>query len=63
MDKVIKVSNCWECPYKGERCYCNINDEIDEYPFDLPKDTVHTLCPLKQGKVIVELENKGDETK
>lgn len=59
MDKVIKVSNCQGCPFvdKSDYSNCNISDDVDEYPFKLPHDEVHVFCPLKQGRVIVELEN------
>jgi hypothetical protein len=30
---------------------------MEEHKFEID------LCPLKQGRAIVELENKGDETK
>lgn len=69
MDKVIKVSNCQECVFKRfsspyEYDYCKISKEVNDTLHDgqdLPHTKVHDLCPLKQGMVIVELENKGDE--
>ena len=69
MDKVIKVSNCQECDfanYDSEFGFrsCNISQDVTkslDYWEQLPSDKVHPLCELNKYRVIVELENKGDE--
>ena len=73
MDKVIKVSNCQECSFMhydddyGYSVCRGVPCDERLIPLglciNLPHDKVHDLCPLKQGRVIVELENNGDETK
>lgn len=63
MNKVIKVSNCQECPFANfDNDYgygdCNANHDIILNRWEeLPKDKVHELCPLKNSNIEVSLFN------
>ncbi len=59
--KNFKVNNCHECPFANNdneygKVECNLNAAIQVNGYnELPKHSVHELCPLKAGNVTVEL--------
>lgn len=61
-NKIIKIGYCAECPFMIERgddkvfCYLSMEDLYYKYTCD----KVGESCPLKEGKLIIELDETTD---
>ncbi len=51
----IEINSCYKCPFASDRLEdCRLADILDikmVINTDLPKDSVHTQCPLKSDSV------------
>lgn len=58
-----EVTNCQECPFCNSdneygRDQCNLNTDIftGKFMVELPSDTVHEKCPLRNEQLTVKLK-------
>lgn len=77
--KNIEVTGCFECPFfqltdysANDPMYCWITDEEETYkarqarqatPWPHRSPTFLPNCPLKEGKVVVEIKTQKEENK
>jgi hypothetical protein len=57
--KIIKVYNCWDCPYMRQGKYCD-NDKTRNMDISgaIEKNQIHPECALESGDRLLQIEHQ-----